>query len=158
MLARSRVLDERLGPDESRIVFEWEDKWTVRRVDRLEDQRREGQLLRHCLRTIKRPDPNTWSLRDPENLPRLTFAVYLVESGADLSEIPLERPIAGKMEFVRAGPALLFVDVKGSLKPERRAQLADFAERADLSGCERFPTSTRARIRTLRPNFNFAYS
>src|SRR5690349_13714310 len=78
MFAESRELDAKFGPDESRIVRELDLGWSVRRVERIEDQWREGKLARNCLKTVKRPDPNVWSLRDPENLPRLTFAVYLV--------------------------------------------------------------------------------
>jgi ribosomal protein S18 acetylase RimI-like enzyme len=71
-------LAEELGPDESEVIYEFDDGWTVRRVRRWQDQLREGWLLHHCLRkaTAAQHDPNCWSLRDPDNLPHITFTAW----------------------------------------------------------------------------------
>jgi|SRR5579884_1818576 len=76
----SRELEHRLGADQAEIVHRFDDGWTIRRVDRIEDQRREGELMRSCLKGLYSvPSPNCYSLRDPDNLPRVTFAVWATQ-------------------------------------------------------------------------------
>jgi hypothetical protein len=103
LLALARELDATLGPDGSRTVFGYSDGWTIRRLDTLADQHREGALMRHCLRTIKTPDPNAWSLRDADNLPHLTFAAWRIEPDDDLGEVPFDGPILDRLQFIRVG-------------------------------------------------------
>lgn len=113
--------------------------------------------MRHCLRTIKTPDPNAWSLRDTDNLPHLTFATYRVEPTDDLTEVPLDQPILNTVVFVQAGAALLMIDLSSRpLKPERRQQLVTFCEHGNPDEWQRFPTSPTERLHAILPNFNFA--
>jgi hypothetical protein len=82
--ALAQQLDESLlGPDESRIVQQWDDGWTVRAVTRLSDQRREGILARHCLRALVTPLADVFSLRDLDNLPHVTFSAWRLRESAD---------------------------------------------------------------------------
>lgn len=87
-LTLARELDDTpLGPDESEIAHSWEDGWTVRRVERLSDQRREGILARHCSRRLTAPLPREHSLRDADNLPHVTFTAWrLVGAGAAIEK------------------------------------------------------------------------
>jgi hypothetical protein len=154
--ALARQLDETLGPDQSPIAFDYGDGWTIRRVETLNDQHREGTLMRHCLRTVKSPDQNAWSLRDPDNLPHLTFAAWHVEPTDDLTEVPIDEPLRGAFVFIHAGSALLFVDLSHPLKDERRAQLQTFGQRCNTAALlERFPTGSVARLHTIMANLNF---
>ena len=114
-------------------------------------------LLRTCLRNITEVDPNVYSLRDPNNLPRLTPAVYRIEPEDDLSEVPsMLTHLGGCLEFVTAGPALFLVDVSKTrgLKPERRQQLVTYGLEGDPSAWERFPANTRDRALAVLPFFN----
>lgn len=79
-----RDADERYGPDETVVIFEFEDGWTIRRLTSISDVRREGRLMEHCL-TEERWVPSDvpaerlevfYSLRDPANLPHLTFVHF----------------------------------------------------------------------------------
>lgn len=87
-LTLARELDATpLGPDESEVVHSWEDGWTLRRVERLSDQRREGILARHCSRQLTEPLPREHSLRDEDNLPHVTFTAWrLVGAGAVIEQ------------------------------------------------------------------------
>lgn len=149
----ARRLEATYGPDTSPIAFDYGDGWTIRRVETLADQKREGQLMHHCLRDIDTPVPNAWSLRDAENLPHLTFCAYRVEPDDDLSEISLA-PMHGRLQFVLAGRALFLVDLSRPLKPERRKQLVDFEEQGDISEFEPFPRDSVERILAVLPYFH----
>jgi hypothetical protein len=154
--AKARQLEETLGPDQSLIVFDYGDGWTVRHITTLADQHREGTLMRHCLRTVTTPDQNAWSLRDPDNLPHLTFAAWHIEPTDDLTEVPIDDPIHRAFVFVRAGSALLFIDLSRPLKGERRAQLQTFGNRCNTAEVlDRFPTGSVARLHTIMANLNF---
>jgi len=75
--ALARELDESvLGPDRSEHLYVYADGWSVRRVTRLADQRREGILGRNCLRRAITPLRGILSLRDEDNLPHATFAGF----------------------------------------------------------------------------------
>jgi hypothetical protein len=160
LLAHARLLDEipEVGPDQSVVVYRYGgawDGWTVRRLDRLADQWREGALMSHCLREAQTADPNAWSLRDPDGLPHLTFATWRVEPSDNLDEIPFEE-VVESIQFVHVDQALFLVDVSTRpLKPERREQLADFAHNGDRTQWRRFPQNSGQRMREVLPNFNF---
>lgn len=155
LLALARELDDELGPDQSRVVFEYGDGWTMRRVERLEDQVREGRLVRNCLASVRDPAPDVYSLRDPDNLPHLTPAVYRVAPGDNLDGIPLDRPIDRLVWFVLAGSALFLVDAarSGGLKPERRQQLVRYGQEGDPSAWECLPSSNEDWLDAMLPFF-----
>src|SRR3954464_10656302 len=75
---RRRLLEaeRRFGPDQSEIVFTFLDGWTIRRIDRVADLKREGELMGHCLRSMVPPindeDPQVFSLRDVDGYPHVT--------------------------------------------------------------------------------------
>jgi hypothetical protein len=82
----ARELDDRLGSDRSVTIFEFEDGWTIRRVSRLDDQWREGELMKNCLRGPahrRHLDRNCFSLRDAENLPHASFTAWRAETDND---------------------------------------------------------------------------
>jgi hypothetical protein len=75
---------------EAVVVHTFPDGWTVRRLSRVSDLLREGGLMGNCLEWseyLKHRDPNArlrpqghtneryFSLRDPNNLPHLTFVM-----------------------------------------------------------------------------------
>lgn len=80
-----------LPADCSVVVYAFPDGWTVRRLDRVSDLLREGRLMGNCLewsdyRHHHRKDDarlrprgftneRYFSLRDPDNLPHLTFVM-----------------------------------------------------------------------------------
>jgi hypothetical protein len=87
-------LSESLGPDQSEIVHEWSDGWTVRNIETVADKHREGVMQRNCWR-VNGPVLNSdgshkmiktfpsngnrtyyYSLRDPNNLPVASFHIY----------------------------------------------------------------------------------
>jgi hypothetical protein len=79
-----RDADARSGPDQSRVISEFADGWTIRRLTSISDVRREGMLMEHCL-TEERWVPSDvpaerlevfYSLRDPSNYPHLTFVHF----------------------------------------------------------------------------------
>ena len=113
--------------------------------------------MRSCLRTAVELDPNVYSLRDPDNLPHATPAVYRVEPEDDLSEVP-ER--YASIEFIRAGRALFLVDARSvdGLKPERKDQLATYALNGDPASWDRFPISSKDRMLAILPFFNLSAS
>src|SRR3954468_4097343 len=123
MLARSRALDLELGPDESSIVYDYGDGWTIRKLETLSDCLREGRLLRNCLQHSKRHDENAYSLRDADGLPHLSFGVWTVEPDDDLTELQIGHRVAGSLYFHQAGRGLLLVDCAGRpMKLERLEQ------------------------------------
>ena len=157
LLAKARELEEKYGPDQSRVVFEYRDPWcgwTMRRPESLNDQLREGHLMRNCLSRITEADPNVYSLRDPDNLPHLTPAVYRIEPEDNLDEVPAK--FGSHLEIVAAGAALFIVDAArtGGLKQERRDQLVAYALHGNQDGWQRFPTTTRERLLAVLPFFN----
>lgn len=76
-------LDREHGTDDSRIAYIDCAGWSVREVLRLDDQRREGAFLRHCLYQASEVLSNVWSLRDPDNVPHVTFAAWRLEAPED---------------------------------------------------------------------------
>lgn len=148
LLNMSRILDTTLGPDQSETVFDYADGWTIRLVDRVPDQQREGLLMGNCLADTRQSHPNTWSLRDEHNLPHLTFSVWQIESDDNLDEIPLN--IGRYIQFLRADPGLFAIDISSRpVKPERAQQLTTYAKHGDTSAWERFPASSGERLRLL---------
>ena len=156
-LALARRLDDELGADAARIVHDFGDGWSVRVLDRREDQLREGELMHSCLRTIRDGaplDPNCYSLRDAENLPHLSFAVWSVNRHDDLDEVPREPlgvDFGQPMQFL-LGERVLLVDLAGrSLRAEHRERLLAFAGSDYAAATERFPCGTRERLRIIAP-------
>lgn len=91
--ALARKLDvSLLGPDRSEIVHRFDDGWTVRRIPGLADQRREGILCRSCMRSATKPYQNALSLRDPDNLPHISFTGFQVQ---DSPLEPMMREVGG---------------------------------------------------------------
>jgi hypothetical protein len=90
---RRREWENLHGPDESEIIYEFADGWTVRNIVRFKEAVREGYLMKHCL-TGRETHWGTTSenflverlchdgcylasLRDPRNFPRMTFFLVL---------------------------------------------------------------------------------
>jgi GNAT superfamily N-acetyltransferase len=148
--ALAERLDAELGPDESEIVYTFDDGWTVRHVQRLNDQVREGWMLHNCLReaTDERDDDNCFSLRDPDNLPRVCFAAWshsLNMSKRWTARAQVVEPnrllVDARQGVIFGNGALLLVDgFPYRLTPGRRARLETFAGKhhpalPDLATC-----------------------
>ena len=101
-LQRAQSLETILGPDESQIVHQFDDGWTIRQLSIYADAEREGHLMSNCMRWSGEdesasfwgfhPNYQTWedpefedldmplpsfeevySLRDPNNIPHVTI-------------------------------------------------------------------------------------
>jgi hypothetical protein len=145
LLALSRELDQTLGPDRSHLVHTLDDGWSIRRPRRTADQRREGALMRNCLVDTPRPDNHVWSLRDPENLPHVTFTVWRI-APTDRHAHALSRTALLK-EHMLLSPRLLFaVDTGRQLKPTHRQRLLTFAADVDARRVPSFPHSLKAAL------------
>jgi hypothetical protein len=79
--SQRRQYAETLHPDTSEIVHTFPNGWTIRKPLTWGDVGREGCLMRHCLAGMGEDDEDTpldadstlHSLRDPNNLPHVTF-------------------------------------------------------------------------------------
>jgi hypothetical protein len=80
-----RLAEERgLPEDGSEVVHRFPDGWTIRRLNTMGDQRREGVIMNHCWDTEDPgadpvplgPDSNYYSLRDPNNIPKASFYYF----------------------------------------------------------------------------------
>jgi len=84
---RAREYDEQFGPDPAQVVFGWPDGWSIRWPGTVEGLVREGTLTETCFRGLedglatgimKGEEADywsfvIWSLRDPDNIPKVTF-------------------------------------------------------------------------------------
>jgi hypothetical protein len=153
MLELARELEQKYGPDQSRIVFDFGDGWTVRKLETMDDQKREGIFMENCLE--QHPlDPNIYSLRDELNVPHCDFGVLRV-SPEDLDEIrEIERlkredRVARRLLlcaiFVQAGEAGIAIaqnpspDCRQPLDPERLRQIRTYLENGDPKTWLSFP-------------------
>jgi hypothetical protein len=153
--AISRRFEERFGPDEADTVYTFDDGWTIRRLERVVDQRREGELMRSCLRALSELDPNCWSLRDTDNLPHATFSVWTVEPDDDLETVPDEDIAIRGVFYVKARQALFGVSAGRVLKESHKARLREWMEDRDLSlappvALDPFPQTRQAQLRSMR--------
>lgn len=151
MLALARSLEQTYGSDESLVIATLADGWTICRVVRLEDQLREGELMRNCLRDLRKPCGNVWSLRDSYGLPHLCFSVWSIDEGDDLSEVPDNVGVAHMHAvFIKGARAVLQVDsTRAGVKAEHETRLRAFAD-GDVAGeTEPFPRDTAQRILVL---------
>lgn len=141
-LALERALDAQLGPDGAEVVYTFPDGWTIRRLTRLEDQLREGEVMHNCLRALRgSTDPNCLSLRDADNLPHATFATWTIGASDDLSEIP---DSIANICFLRTSRALMIVDPH-PLKAAHVERLREFGSSDAVVDCPPFPRDTKAR-------------
>jgi hypothetical protein len=72
-----RAADQAFGADRAEIVYAFADGWTVRRLTSTNDERREGTLMRNCMRSGRTVHPRgrAWySLRDTDNFPRSSIS------------------------------------------------------------------------------------
>lgn len=87
-----READERFGPDQSVTVHTFPDGWTIRHAQTINDQWREGTLMKNCLQDQKDlvamagdraheftglTDETVYSLRDPSNFPHVTIEMSM---------------------------------------------------------------------------------
>ncbi len=140
--ALSATLDERHGLDHAEVVYTFTDGWTVRRLTRLDDQLREGELMRNCLRNIKHPDANCWSLRDPANVPHASFSAW----AADIADPFFRQPKARQL-FLFASRAVMVGNGRAMspLKPEYSERLEQFGASDAATQLERFPADDAGR-------------
>ncbi len=130
--AVSKKLDVELGPDRSRTVHTFSDGWRVVRVARLPDQVREGTLMGNCLADLGVVDPNVWSLRDVDNLPHCTFALWRLGDPDDLDVLRYAQASLDA-QLVVTSRVLAIPDRTRIIKPAHRARLQAFADAATLS-------------------------
>lgn len=148
--AHSLRLDATLGSDDSWMIYAFADGWSIRRPVEIADQLREGHLMRNCLRDLtSTPDPNCYSLRDGDNLPHLTFAVWTIGEDDDLSELPNETEPMHSIYVIAEPPTLFMVDAGRAVKPTHRVRLSEFAHSTDAVGAKRFPLDTLGRLTEL---------
>lgn len=81
-----------IGGDKSKIVHKYDDGWSIRALQTAGDHFYEGTLMRNCIkaRGSGRPHDQAYpsgihSLRDPDNIPHVSFTVHDTE---DLINIP----------------------------------------------------------------------
>jgi len=130
------------------VIYEFADGWTIRRIRRLEDQQREGHLMRTCLRDLD-PDqfrgPDRYSLRDSDNLPAATFVGW----AADTTDPYFDRfrgrkslgatwVVARRAFFVGQGPA------NSLLRPAHVRRLRQFGTSDVAAELDRFPRTDAA--------------
>jgi hypothetical protein len=144
--ALSATLDGMYGPDRAEVVYTFEDGWTVRRLTRLDDQLREGELMRNCLRAVTQVDPNCFSLRDEANVPHASFAGWR----ADVTDPFFHQPNARKL-FLITPSAVMIANGRAlsPLKREYRERLERFGASDTTTRLERFPTDDAGRRRAM---------
>jgi hypothetical protein len=147
MRALSARLDGSLGRDRARVVHTFPDGWTIRRVTRLADQHREGELMHNCLRRTRHRDLNCWSLRDPDNLPHLSFAAWRLTALDDVSAIS-GGPVWNE-HFLHLRTMLFYPGKGRKTKPVHVRRLRSFAVSPAAQVVPRLPTDNQRRIEVI---------
>jgi hypothetical protein len=78
---RRRKLEELFGGTEQRTVYEWDDGWSIKRLESGKDLEIEGDILDHCIGQSGQPYCDAlenslievYSLRNPDGMPRATW-------------------------------------------------------------------------------------
>ena len=150
-------LDDSLGADRSSLIFSLDDGWTIKKIARLEDQLREGELMANCLRKVKTPDQNCYSLRDADNLPHASFAAWACESPspADRRDRVIETGcVVTAPNWLAASHALIYFGrgrANSILKPEYVERLRRFGSNRKITAAflRAWPTDERELSREI---------
>jgi hypothetical protein len=139
--ALKRLVDDEIGSDTSTELYRFADDWTVRFVESLTDRRRDGWLMKCCLRGARLPKAKSFlSLRDSDGMPHMLFHVWsIVDADAeviDAFEWEHGPPFPSSGTFLLVRTELVGVNgtARGNSSPKAAHvdRLREFAEQARL--------------------------
>jgi hypothetical protein len=129
--ALRRIVDDEIGPDGSPELYRYEDAWTIRALATATDKRREGWLMKLCLRGAQLRGGNWLSLRGPDDIPYVTFLAWsIVETDAEVVEA-----LEYRLDFVVPGTVAISGAVgRGNSAPksEHMERIREFASAAKI--------------------------